>query len=168
MTAIEFVVTLEYIRQKAKSKEGRNLFKYIRRINRALAKHGIKRRLLSKPDLPELYFIYTLLNSKLPEQAIAIKLLEHIVPHVANVWTITLNSLHRSVKQQTFTLNIYPPYPDIGKTSILASPTENGIRFEIHRDDFLKEGQLDDIIDDLISILILYKMVIGGDEDGLC
>ena len=163
MTAIEFVVTLEYIRQKARSKEGRNLFKYIRKINRALARHGIKKRLLSKPDLPELYFIYTLLNSKLPEQDIAIKLLEHIVPYVANAWTFTINSLHRSKKQQSFTLTIHPLCPDIAGTSIVAFPTKNGVRFEIHRGDFFKEGCLDDIIDDIVSILLLYKAASGGD-----
>jgi hypothetical protein len=172
MKTIEFVVTLEHIRQKARGKEGRKLFRYIRKINKALARHGIKRRILSKPDLPELYFIYTLLSSKLPEQAVVIKLIEHIVPFVANVWTFTVSSLHRSKKQQIFTLTIHSMCPDIVGTTVVAEPTENGIRLSIHRGDFIKEGRLDDILDeiigDLISILLLYKAAGRGDQNELC
>jgi len=164
MTTIEFAVYAEQIRQKLKKKENKYVLDCIKKINRALARLNAKKRFLSEYDLNELNFIYILLSGKLTKQAIVIKLIEYIVKKLANVWTLTMDMPDEKREHRRFSLIIHPLSPNIFEgISVTASLKGKEVFLEITREDFVLEGKFDEVIDDLMSMIVLYERASGGD-----
>jgi hypothetical protein len=163
MTTIEFAVYAEQIKQKLKRGESKYLFDYIRKINRALARLNVKKRFFSEYDPDELYFIYMLLSGKFPKQEIAIELINYIAEKLARVWTLTLSTLDRKREHKRFTLTIHTLSPDIAGVSVIASLKGKEVWLEIIREGFVLEGKFGDVIDDLMSLIVLYRKILGGD-----
>jgi hypothetical protein len=158
LTTVEFSVYQDYIKRKAKTKEGRKIFGYIKKINNALAKLGIRQRILGKHEWDEIYFLYLLMSQqKINEEMIVVKLIEKVVKDITPVWTLTTSP--------TKSLIIEPMSTDISGTVIEVSKIGGSIHMiVITENETLFRGKFEDVIYDLMSIIALYKQAQKGGD----
>jgi hypothetical protein len=167
VTTVEFSVYQDYIKRKAKTKEGRKVFYYIKKINNALAKLGIKQRILGKYEWDEIYFLYLLMSQqKISEEMIVIKLIEKVVKDITPVWTLTTSPTKvENIQISRWSLIIEPMSTDIAGTIVDVSKIGDSIHMVvIMENETLFHGKFEDVIYNLMSIIALYKQAQKGGD----